>query len=83
MRVPVDADPEHGIDPGVCSGTNHSPVMVALIVVSFAVSTLSIIRGPLSRFVISYIPGGTTGLSLMVRLASSLCTRTMSQAIEA
>ena len=83
MCVRVFADPEHSTDTGVCSGTDNSPVMVAMIVVCFAVSTLCVICAPLSRFVVSYIPGGTTGLSLMVRLASSLCTRTLSQAIDA
>lgn len=35
------------------------------------------------RFLVSYIPGGTTGLSFMLKLISGLCTRTVSQAMEA
>ncbi|XP_003387372.1 PREDICTED: protein transport protein SFT2-like [Amphimedon queenslandica] len=34
-------------------------------------------------FLVSYIPGGTTGLSFMLKLFSGLCTRTVSQAIDA
>ena len=35
------------------------------------------------RFLVSYIPGGTTGLTFMAKLFSRLCSRTISSAIDA
>ena len=35
------------------------------------------------RFLVSYIPGGTTGLTFMVKLFTQLCSRTVSQAVDA
>ena len=35
------------------------------------------------RFLVSYVPGGTTGLTFMAKLASRLCTSTLSSAIDA
>ena len=63
----------------MCCSSSHSTCVVSYrqLVVINSINT------HFFRFLVSYIPGGTTGLTFMAKLFSRLCTSTLSSAIDA
>lgn len=62
-------------------GTLYSALILHYTVLTIICAVAQVLA--LLWFLVSYIPGGTTGLTFMAKLASRLCASTISSAIEA
>ena len=81
LSLPYPVGTQYGTHTGVCGVSDYCTSMVSDC--AQCVGGCGQCAVNCCRFLVSYIPGGTTGLTFMVKLFTQLCSRTVSQAVDA